>query len=150
MKSLILFTLSLSFLTTCTKQEKQKVTESTQKIELADAWARPSKAGMMSAAYFTIKNGLTTADTLLSASSDASPNTQIHLSFKTEDGLMAMEEQAFVAVPAQAEVEFKQGGLHIMIIQPIKELAEGDSISLTLSFSSSLELQTKVPIKGMN
>ena len=124
--------------------------KSTNEITLSDGWARPGKAGMMSAAYFKINNGTAISDTLLSIESDASSNTQIHLSFKNEEGLMSMEEQKFILLPAQSEVVFKQGGLHVMIIQPDQDLQEGDSLSLKLHLSSSKELIAKIPIRGTN
>ncbi len=123
---------------------------STNKIEVVDSWARPGKTGMMSAAYFTIKNGTGEPDSLLSVSSSISDDIQIHESYATEDGLMGMRPQGLVPIPSNSEVQFKQGGLHVMIIQPNFDLAEGDSITLTLSFSSSLELNIKLPIKATN
>jgi len=105
---------------------------------------------MMSAAYFKLNNGTTISDTLLSIESDVSSNTQIHLSFQNEEGLMSMEEQKYVLLSAQSKVEFKQGGLHVMIIQPDQDLIEGDSLSLKLHFSSSIELIAKIPIRSVN
>lgn len=119
-------------------------------LEIQDAWARPGKAGMMSAAYFTIINKTGTADTLLSASSDASPDTQVHLSFMNSDGLMAMEEQGFVEIPNDDSVLFKQGGLHIMIIKPERDLVEGDTVKLTLELASGTSLKVHAPVKANN
>ena len=101
---------------------------------------------MMSAAYFTLTNATSEADTLLSASSDVTQNTQIHLSYETEDGLMGMEEQAYVEIPANSSVQFRQGGLHVMIIQPKRDLAAGDTIQISLKFSSGKLLEFPVPV----
>ncbi len=150
MKYSILFFLSIPLLLFCSTPEKLEVPKSTNEITLSDGWARPGKAGMMSAAYFKLYNGTAKSDTLLSIESDASSNTQIHLSFKNEEGLMSMDEQKFVLLPAQSELEFKQGGLHVMIIQPDQDLQEGDSLSLKLHLSSSKELIAKVPIRSVN
>lgn len=114
---------------------------------IRDGWARPAKAGRMSAAYFTLVNGTATADTLIGARSDAAINTEVHLSFMNDEGLMAMEEQEMVPVPAGTSLEFKQGGLHIMLIQPEKDLVEGDSVRITLEFVSGQELKGIVPVK---
>jgi copper(I)-binding protein len=116
-------------------------------VRITDGWARPTKAGRMSAAYFTLENGYDTADTLVAARSNVAENTQIHLSYKNADGLMAMEEQEFVPVPAQNSVEFKQGGLHIMLIQPEKDLQPGDSVRVTLAFVSGKEISAFVPVR---
>ncbi|GAB5407668.1 MAG: hypothetical protein BalsKO_00330 [Balneolaceae bacterium] len=138
------------FIVFCSAPEQKKQTEPSGKLTVSEGWARSGKVGMMSAAYFKILNGTSTADTLFSVQSDASTNTQIHLSFQNEEGLMSMEEQPFVAIPAQSEVEFKQGGLHIMIIQPTKDLMEGDSLTLSLNFGSYKGMVAKVPIRSFN
>lgn len=148
MKHLLLLFLIIPFFLFCSAPETKKKTISNKEIIVTDGWARPGKTGMMSAAYFKLINGTSTADTLLRIESNASPNTQIHRSFQTEDGLMGMEEQPFVLIPAQSEVEFKQGGLHVMIIQPEKDLIDGDSISLKLYLSSSKILDVNVPVKS--
>jgi hypothetical protein len=151
MKFLKLFILSglLIQLSSCNQKTEQKPVDN-KTIELTDGWARPGKAGMMSAAYFNIINNTNAPDTLLSVNSDASSNTQIHLSFENEEGLMAMEEQEFVVAPVGETVQFKQGGLHIMIIQPDKDLAEGDSVKLELTFSSGNIMQYSVPVRLQN
>ena len=115
-------------------------------IEITDSWARPASSGMMSAAYFNIKNGTADADTLLSIESDVTDDTQIHESYHAEGGLMGMRAVGLVPVPAGATVEFKQGGLHVMIIQPRKDLVAGDSLALTLYFALSGTHEINVPV----
>ena len=150
--------LYLSFLAgfvcaSCSNNEKPKpesILTATNQIEILDGWVRTGSAGMMSAAYFTINNGTEVADTLLSIQSDASPNTQIHQTYETEDGLMGMKEQEFVPVPGKSNTVFKPGRLHIMIIKPERNLVEGDSISFTLNFSSQNTIEVVLPVKASN
>tara|TARA_R110000868_G_scaffold235273_8_gene489113 strand:+ start:21626 stop:22072 length:447 start_codon:yes stop_codon:yes gene_type:complete len=148
MNKITLFFFVSTLFISCSQPEKEL--PKSNEIMLIDGWARPGKAGMMSAAYFKLKNNTGSPDTVLNILSDASKNTQMHLSFKTDDGLMSMKQQQFVAIPSKSEIEFKQGGLHVMIIQPDRDLVEGDSISLRLFLSSSKELVAKVPVKSVN
>lgn len=150
MKNSLSLFLLLPLLLFCSTPDKVEETKSINEISISDGWARPSKIGMMSAAYFTITNGTNEPDSLLSVDSSISNDTQIHESYTTEDGLMGMQPQGLVPIPANSEVTFKQGGLHIMIIQPKRDLVEGDSISLNLYFSSSKELEITLPIKSSN
>lgn len=144
MKIISLLTLSLILFFGCTSPEKNL---SSGIIEITDGWVRPGRAGMMSAAYFNIKNATSNPDSLLRISSDVTPTTQIHESYLTEDGLMGMREQEFVVLPKNETVPFKQGGLHVMIIQPERDLAEGDSVTFTLQFSSAKDLEISLPVK---
>ncbi len=144
MKITTLLTLSIFLLFGCTSPEKNS---SSGIIEITDGWVRPGKEGMMSAAYFNIKNATAESDSLLRISSDVTSTTQIHESYQTEDGLMGMREQEFVALPKNQIVPFKQGGLHVMIIQPEKDLIEGDSVTFVLQFSLSNDVEISLPVK---
>ena len=147
MKLLYVLILFLFFGFSCSKPEKKTLSGN---LEIADGWVRPGKAGMMSAAYFNLTNSTTVTDTLFSVSSNVTTTTQIHKSYKTEDGLMGMKEQEFVPLPAGETVAFEQGGLHVMIIQPEMDLVEGDSIIFTLEFSSSEGFEVKLPVKTIS
>ncbi len=114
-------------------------------IAIKDAWARPTKAGMMSAAYFTIHNVGSVPDSLVQVSSNASKDVQIHLSYMN-DGIMVMEEQPFVAIQASEQIPFQPGGYHIMIIQPTNDMEEGDSISLSLYFKSGMIIEETIQV----
>lgn len=143
----LLISLAVLFLFTCTTEKESAPQDGQGSITVQQGWARPTAQGLMSAAYFDVVNATNSRDTLISASSPASDNVQIHETYETEDGLMGMREQLSVGIPKESTTSFKQGGLHIMIIQPKVDLIEGDSLSLTLNFSSGLELNTRVPIR---
>ncbi|MEO1021852.1 MAG: copper chaperone PCu(A)C [Bacteroidota bacterium] len=154
-KTLLVFSIAgITWLTACSDNQSQPAPETktgiaeTNRLEITDAWSRPAKEGMMSAAYFLINNGTDQADTLLSAVSSVTSNTQIHKSYEKEDGLMAMEEQEMVIIPAKATTEFKQGGLHVMFIQLEKELSVGENLELTLNFSSGISKTLSVPVRA--
>jgi len=114
-------------------------------IAIKDAWARPTKAGMMSAAYFTMHNVGSVPDSLVQVSSSASKDVQIHLSYMN-DRIMVMEEQPFVAIQASEQIPFQPGGYHIMIIQPTNDMEEGDSISLSLYFKSRMIIEETIQV----
>ncbi len=117
-------------------------------IEITKAWARPANAGMMTAAYFSIKNNESYSDTLLSVRYSNAADTQIHESFEAEGGMMGMRPVGAVPVPATSSVELKPGGIHIMIIRPEMDLAEGDTIDLELAFSSEEVRLIRVPVRS--
>ena len=114
-------------------------------ITLDSAWARPTKAGMMSAAYFKLQNNGSTPDSLVQVSSSASEDVQIHLSYE-KDGIMVMEEQPFVAIQPSEQILFQPGGYHIMIIQPANDMNEGDNLSLSLYFNSGMIIERTIQV----
>ena len=114
-------------------------------ITLDSAWARPTKAGMMSAAYFKLQNNGSMPDSLVRVSSSASEDVQIHLSYE-KDEIMVMEEQPFVAIQPSEQILFQPGGYHIMIIQPTNDMNEGDSLSLSLYFNSGMIIERNIQV----
>jgi hypothetical protein len=112
-----------------------------------ETWSRPASAGENGAAYFVIENGTTTDDTLLSVYSEIASATEVHMSMSDDNGVMSMKMQEFVSVPAGEQVEFKPGGLHVMLVALKKDLNVGDMITLTLNFENAGELTVQVPVK---
>jgi copper(I)-binding protein len=115
-------------------------------LEIDDAWARPADAGMNTAAYFVIIN-MGENDRLLSADSNIAERTEIHRSFLDAAGVMRMQQQEAVLIPANEKVTFEPGGLHVMFIELKQELVLGDRIQLRLYFEKHGEVDIDVPIE---
>jgi copper(I)-binding protein len=121
------------------------------KLRVEGAWARPSAAGTMSgmsgssggmgspatsAAYMVIANDGTAPDSLVGVACDAAAQSGLHET-RVQNDVAAMVPVASIAVPAHGQVELKPGGYHVMLEGLKRELAVGDSISLTLQFEKS-------------
>jgi len=96
----------------------------------------PAPAGPNGAVYLTLRNDGDGDDRLVSASSDAAGNVEIHESTMT-DGTMSMRQVDGVDIPAGGEAVLETGGFHIMLIDVRDDLAEGDTFDLTLAFETS-------------
>lgn len=119
---------------------------SSGQMTVSDAWARPASAGENGAAYFVIENGTASDDTLLSVSSNIASATEVHMSMADGNGVMSMQMQEAVAVPAKGKVEFKAGGLHVMFVNLNRDLKVGDTITLTLNFKTAGSVVIEVPV----
>ena len=80
------------------------------------------------------------------AGRDFAAMAQVHESYETEDGMMGMREQKEVIVQPGEELRFRQGGLHIMLMNTNRELALGDSVQLGLNFSNAGVVEKKLPV----
>lgn len=116
-------------------------------IQVQDAWCRPADEGENSAVYMTILNPTDEDDTLLSAACDEAEMTEIHMSMMDANGTMRMEKQESVSIPARNRVEFKPGGLHIMLMGVKKNLSPGEQVTIHLQFQKSGKLSISVPVK---
>lgn len=116
-------------------------------LSIEDAWARPAFKGDNSAAYMVIKNMTEQGDGLIGASSDAANVTEIHLSKMDAEGIMSMEKQDLIGVPAGETVKLEQGGLHVMLMNLVRDLNVGDKFELTLEFQRSGDVSIEVEVK---
>ena len=119
-------------------------------VRVADgAMVRSAPAGGVSAAYVTLDGGAT-ADTLLRARTDAAGRVEIHRTEEGPDGLSTMTPvEGGLAVPAGETVTMEPGGLHVMLLDLRRDLADGDSLTLDLEFSSGATRAVRAPIRGI-
>lgn len=109
-------------------------------IEVHDPWARPAFQGMNTAVYFLMHNHSNAGDEILSATTDIAETAELHKSEMGDNDVMQMNLQASVPLPADAEIEFQPGGLHIMLTNISRDLNVGDSFTVTLHFKVHPEL----------
>lgn len=116
------------------------------KISVFGAWSRATVAGQASAAaYLTIDNRGGGDDKLLKVSSPVGQAT-LH-STTIDSAVMRMRQLDKVDIPARSQVEFKPGGMHIMIIGVKHPLQAGNSFPLTLKFDQSGERTIRVAVR---
>ena len=111
---------------------------SSAELTVQDAWARPASKG---------ENDPSSEDTLLSVTSDIASAVEVHMSMMDGNGVMSMQMQEAVTVPSGKTLEFKPGGLHVMLIRLNQDLKIGDTISLTLIFEKTGSRTIEVTVK---
>jgi copper(I)-binding protein len=114
-------------------------------LTVTNVWARPGNADGNSAIYFVVTPG-SEADTLLSANSDVA-TAELHESKMGDDGTMMMMPQENVPIPAGEKVEFKPGGLHVMLVGLKNDLKAGDTFQMMLKFEKAGEIRLEVTVK---
>ncbi|MBN2500591.1 MAG: copper chaperone PCu(A)C [Anaerolineales bacterium] len=119
---------------------------SAQALSVSDVWARPGTADNNSAVYFVIDNPTAADDVLLSASATVAQAVELHESMMDGD-VMKMVPQENVPVPAREQVQFKQGGLHVMLIGLTQDLNPGDHFTVNLNFENAGEMALDVEVR---
>jgi copper(I)-binding protein len=105
-------------------------------MEVREPWARPAAQGDNGAVYMILHNHASTADELVGASADVAQAVEIHESTIDANGVMQMARRSSILFSAGEEVEFRPGGLHIMLIRLKRDLTVGDEIKITLHFKN--------------
>jgi len=119
----------------------------TGELTVQDAWARPAAAGDNSAVYLVIQNDTTSADALISVSTDVASTAEAHMSMLNDQGVVSMQMQEAVQIPAGDSLKFKPGGLHIMLVDLQQDLKVGDTFTLVLKFERAGEITMQIEVR---
>lgn len=116
-------------------------------IRIAHPWARATVPGQSAGGAFMKLENQGGADRLLSARSDAAASVELHT--MTMDGnIMRMRELDAVPLPAGQTVEFRPGGLHIMLRDLKAPLKQGERVPLTLRFEKAGEVKVELNVES--
>ena len=108
-------------------------------LQITDAFAREPIIPASGAAYFTIHNSGTVADTLLSANSPEASGAMFHG--------QSMSHLDQLPIPPGGTVSLAPGGTHLMLTDFAKMPVLGDSMTLNLDFAHAGKLTFRVPIR---
>ena len=114
------------------------------KISSAFAPEAPPVAPVM-AGYLTLGNPGSKPITITASHSKAFRKVEIHR-MKMENGMMHMERQPTLEIPAHSKVRLEPGGYHLMLIGPKKHLQAGDKIAVVLEFKSGKRQSISLPV----
>ncbi len=99
------------------------------------------------AAYMTLRN-LTDADLqIVAAESPVARVTELHDHVEDTAGMMRMREVEAIVIPAHGKVELKPGGLHVMLIDLLEPLQQGQPVPITLYVGGFQDLQIRAPVR---
>jgi periplasmic copper chaperone A len=115
-------------------------------IEIDHPWARATAGSAATGAVYLKIVNHDGDDTLVAASTPAADKAELHVS-STENGVMKMRPLPDVAVKAGGSVEFKPGGMHVMLLGLKQPLKAGDSFPLTLTFRKAGTIATTVKVQ---
>lgn len=115
-------------------------------IEAQNAWSRATAPSAQAGAMFVelVNNG-GSADLLVGAKSDVAEQAQLHTHLM-DNGIMRMRRvEAFEIAPGSPTV-LQPGGHHIMLIGLKRQLVEGETIPVTLTFRDAGEIEVQAVV----
>ena len=122
-------------------------------IKIENAYVRATAPGQPAAGAFMKIDNSGVADQLVSASSPAAGEVQLH-QMSMEGNVMKMGQVKDIAVPANGSVDLKPGGYHIMLMNIKAPLKAGETVPVKLKFAKAGEVEVKLPVNavgsGMN
>ncbi|MDA1287799.1 MAG: copper chaperone PCu(A)C [Proteobacteria bacterium] len=117
-------------------------------ITIHDAYARASGAAAQSGAIFmVIENTGETDDRLIGAKTESAMKAELHTHIEDANGVMMMREiDGGIQIPAHDQHSLKRGGDHVMLMGITKPLIQGETLTMTLTFSKAGDMVVEVPI----
>jgi copper(I)-binding protein len=103
-------------------------------------------SGSNSAAYMVLQNESDTPDALIAANTDAAETVELH-TVVMENNVMMMRPVEQIDIPASGETELRPGGFHVMLLGINRDLAEGDTVDLTLTFEHAGDISITAPVR---
>lgn len=120
-------------------------------LVVSDVWSRaPAPTSPAAAFYLEVVNGGDAPAELVSATSSACAEIQIHRSSSNEAGVVTMGLAAAGerTVAAGQTLVFSPNGMHLMCMGLRAELAAGDTVDLELVFEPDGQVSTSVEIRN--
>ncbi|MBI1251160.1 MAG: copper chaperone PCu(A)C [Alphaproteobacteria bacterium] len=105
-------------------------------VVVEDAWIAASPQGVaIAAGYVTLRNAGDAPDRLVSLSSPSAPRVELH-TMSMDGGVMQMRPIEALEIPANGAVALEPGGDHIMFVDLPEPLADGETVSVTMTFET--------------
>ena len=117
-------------------------------LTVTNSWSRSTPPGAkVGVVYFTLKNDTKKSDRLLKLSAPVAEKIEVH---RTEVlvGIARMREVAVLHVDAGQTLEFRPGGMHVMLTGLKKPLVAGTSYELDLLFEVAGPRKVRVEVRG--
>lgn len=117
-------------------------------IQVQDAYVRTSGAMAKSgAAFMQIVNTGAEDDQLIDATSDVAMRVELHTHKADANGNMQMLHvpEGF-AIPAGQTHLLARGGDHVMLMGLKRSLAQGDLVTVTLTFEKAGDITVEIPV----
>jgi copper(I)-binding protein len=62
-------------------------------------------------------------------------------------GVMSMQQQSAITIPANGKVEFGPGGLHVMLLNLRKDLRPGEKFQVNLNFQNKGNVKVEAEVR---
>lgn len=107
-----------------------------------DAWIRAAPPGASTlAGYATLKNTGDAPIVLLAVQSDAFRMASVHRTI-VEEGVSKMRELHRLKIAPGETIQLAPGGMHLMLMQPRRDIAVGDKVEMLFLLLDGTRLET--------
>jgi len=120
------------------------------RLAVSHAWVREAPPGVsVQAGYMELLNNSSQTIKITAIDSPEFASIEMHRMF-TQGGMMRMQQQDALDIPANGILGLKPGGYHLMLLEPVSYLKAGDTVRLTLTTASGTQVHINAIVKTDN
>jgi len=113
---------------------------------IQQAWIRSAPPGAQTlAGYLVLHNPCKTSVTITNVESKDFGMPMIHRTV-VENGVSKMRDPGVLEIKPGASLKFEAGGLHVMLMQPLRSLKEGDKAGVRLVLADGRKVYSEFPV----
>jgi copper(I)-binding protein len=117
-------------------------------LQLTGGWVRaPLPNSSATSAYGKFYNQGTAAFEIVAISSDSFARVSLHET-RIQQGVSRMESHSTWILQPGDDLELRPGGLHLMLMQPTREIKVGSEITLILADRSGKTFEFRLPVEA--
>jgi hypothetical protein len=136
-----------SFINSLYAGETNHQTKDEKYLVIEDAWiAEAPPVSKVMVAYMRFNNAGTKAIEIIRAESDLYSSIEFHETIH-ENAMARMIRHDTLNIPANSKLELMPGGPHMMLFNPKKRLAAGDTVNIKLTTKNNKIKTVTVPVK---
>jgi len=118
-------------------------------LQIRHPWARATPPGTtVGVGYFEIRNTGKEPDRLLSATSPAARQVEMHVSEHAGEVARMRQLRAF-EVPARERLTLEPNGAHLMLVDLVQPLKKGERFPMKLRFERAGEIEVEFEVQEM-
>ena len=118
-------------------------------LQIRHPWARATPPGTsVGVGYFEIRNTGKEPDRLLSATSPAARQVEMHVSEHAGEVAKMRQLRAF-EVPARERLTLEPNGAHLMLVDLVQPLKKGERFPMKLRFERAGEIDIEFEVQEM-
>jgi len=118
-------------------------------LQIRHPWARATPPGTtVGVGYFEIRNTGKAPDRLLSATSPAARQVEMHISEHAGEVARMRQLRAF-EVPARERLTLEPNGAHLMLVDLVQPLKKGERFPMKLRFERAGEVDIEFEVQEM-
>jgi len=118
-------------------------------LQIRHPWARATPPGTtVGVGYFEIRNTGKEPDRLLSATSPAARQVEMHVSEHAGEVARMRQLRAF-EVPARERLTLEPNGAHLMLVDLVQPLKKGERFAMKLRFERAGEIDIEFEVQEM-